>query len=1067
MNPRAILGSTCLAALASAAVPALAQTRVTGGSSTPLATSSAGDVTIVQDAELELRTGTAITVNSNNRVTILDEDEDVDDDERGAVTVGGGNGATGILVQPGVTTTISNGGIITVLEDFEPEDEDGNGIADGAIASGTDRYGLRLAPGGTVTGSIVNSGVISVEGLNSAGIALDSALDGAFTSDGAVRVAGDNSTAIRTGNVSGNIVVEGSATAIGRGAQALVIGGDVGGSIRIQGSVSQQSSFSYDDDGNTVSLSRFDLRAGAPAAAIQGNVAGGIIIATRPADDDSDDDDEDNDGVDDDEEGFGSIVSAGNGPALLIGSDRNISIGTLPAAEGGSSLAVNGSISGNAGFSRTDAYGLVIGGQGGTVNLPGGIAVSGTISATTQDSAATALLINEGVTVSSLSNSGNITATLNAQGEGSVIGIRDLSGTLVRIENSGFITARGSSTDIAFAIDLGTTTSDVSITQFMNADDLETRADIEEDLDEGEEDETVYTGIYGNIRLGSGNDTLSADSGEISGNIFMGPGNDRLLLSNEAVFRGKAYFGSGTGAVELRGESTFTGTLDFDGNSGTLTIADTAEFAGTLTSAGNASVRVDGGVFGADKAETTTIGQLRVGAGGRLNAYVDGDTGTSSLLVVDNAVFERGAKISATITSLEGAEGSYVILRAGNLEGVATFDADTTELPYIFKGSLIETENALTLDIRRKTAAETGVTRAAASAYDAILTAALEEDVIAQSFLDITNQSDLQEQLTQMLPDHAGGLFDAVTRSTRLVSRRLTQGSSVFSDVDTGDASLWLEPVYWRGNRNATNTSSYKSSGWGLSGGAEWLTTLGFIGASYAFTSGSVDNNGGSQSIGVSQHDLGLFWRAGAGTPLRGYARAGVSRASFSSDRTLEGTADDSDFTATTSGSWGGWLLSGLGGATFDFKPTDRFNLQPRVELEWFRLSESSYTESGGGAAVDLEVAGRTSQSLSGLASLMVGYSFGEPRDSFKPFMIELEGGRRTVLGGKLGTTRANFEDGEIFSITPDKVDDSWTGELRLSAGGFGYRWNLSAGAEKTGNSEPAYSVRMSVSAHF
>src|SRR3546814_1510874 len=99
-------------------------------------------------------------------------------------------------------------------------------------------------------------------------------------------------------------------------------------------------------------------------------------------------------------------------------------------------------------------------------------------------------------------------------------------------------------------------------------------------------------------------------------------------------------------------------------------------FKGRLPGAENASGDVRGGACGPNGVKTINRGSLRVGAGGTLNAYVAGATGTSSLITADSATFESGAIISATINSLQGAEGSYVILSAANLVGAPVF-ADT------------------------------------------------------------------------------------------------------------------------------------------------------------------------------------------------------------------------------------------------------------------------------------------------------------------------------------------------------------------------------------------------------
>lgn len=1068
MKSGRLFGTICLSSLvaALAQAPAAADTTVSADSSTPLKTSSAGDITIAKDTELEVASGAAITVDSDNDVTIEDDDSDDSDDEPGQVTAGEGDGATGLLVEPGVTTTISNGGTVSVLEDFEPEDEDANGIADGSLASASDRYGIHVAAGGTVTGTIENTGTITVEGLNSGGIVVDSALDGSLVQDGTIRVVGDDSVGVRVADVTGDVVMEGTTTVTGAGARALDITGDVGGTVRLQGIVGQTTSFTYDDD-STVYVSRFDLRLGAPAVSIAGNVDGGIVVAAPPADDDEDNDDEDGDGIDDSEEGTGSVYSFGNGPAMQIGGEEDIAIGTLAASDGGYSLLVEGSVTGTANYSSTDAFGIVIGGQGGTVDLPGGIGVTGTVSAVTQDSAATALLINEGVTVGSLYNSGTIKATINSQGEGAAYGILDLSGTLTTIENTGFITATGSSTDVVNAINLSAATDDVTITQYMNDADLATREEIEADLDEGESDTTVYTSITGNIVTGSGDDTLAANAGWIVGNTSFNDGDDSLLLSGEAYYKGKVYFGDGAALAALSGEAYFTGMLDFAGLAGSLTLADDATFLGTIANGDAASIVVNGGTFGADGVKTFTVGSLTIGSGGTLNAYIDGDTGTSSQIVADTAIFESGATVSATINSLVGAEGSYVILSAGTIEGDPAFDDTTTQLPYIYAGSVSVEDNQLTLDIRRKSADEVGLNSAGASAYDAILTAAVEDDVIAQSFLDIMDGDTLQTQVSQMLPDHAGGVFDSATRASRLVAQHVMDRDSIFDVTEDGEMAAWLEPVMWRSNRDATGTSSYKTSGWGLSGGAEWRTGIGFVGGSYAWLSGTVDNNGGTQSIDTTQHDLAAFWRTDGEGPLYAFARVGAAKMSFASERTVAVTANDTDYSYASYGDWKGWLFSGMGGVTYDIAASRQLLIQPKARLEWYRLQEDGYSESGGGDAIDLTVDKRTSTSLSGVTALAVSYAFAPRHRDYRPLTLEVEAGRRTLLSGDLGVTQASFADGDPFIITPGALDDAWTGELRLLAGGWDYTWKLAAGAEKSANSDLNYSARVSLSVAF
>jgi hypothetical protein len=1055
MKFNALLCGTGLATLAMLSTPALADTTVATTSTTPLKTSTAGNVTVTEEGELAIASGTAITVDSSSTIT-----------NDGDIIVASVDNAVGIRILPGVSTTIINNGLIELYEDFTPADEDLNAIADGAVALRSNRFGIYGEAGGTITGSIDNNGSILVEGLNSGGIVLDSRLDGSLSQDAYVQVIGDNAVGIRTRDVTGDISLEGSTSVFGDGASALVVNGSVGGVIRLQGTVRQLTSYTF-DDGDTLSLSRFALRNSTPTVAIAGNVAGGIVVAAPPADDSTTDTDEDDDGVADTDEGTGNVISYGNGPAIRIGGATDTVIGTLPAATGGYSLLIEGAVSGTATYSRTDAFGVVIGGQGGNVSLPGGIGVTGSLTATTQDSAATALLINAGSTVTVLDNSGSITATISSQGEGEAYAIRDLSGSLTTIENTGYITATGSSTDIVRAIDLSAATSDVTITQYMNADDIATRKEVTEDLDEGETDTTVYTSITGNIVTGSGNDTLSVDAGRVTGTTFFNAGNDRLLLTGEAVYTGKVLFGTGQATANLSGDASFTGTIDFAGLAGNLAISDTAEFRGTITNGRSSVIDVTGGSFGADGVKTFSIGTLNVGASGVINVYVDGATQTSSVIDATKVVLADGASVSATVNSLATAGGTYTVVTASSITGTAAFNEQSTDLPFIYTGSVSQTANALTLELRRKTATEVGLNASGASAYDAILTAALADDIIAQSFLDITDGDSLKIQIAQMLPDHSGGIFDSLTRSTRLAAQHIMDNDSFHDYSEPGTFSVWLEPLGWRSTRKAGVTSGYTSQAFGISGGAEWLTTLGYFGGSYAWMKGKVTNNGGTGEIDTSQHDVAVHWRTGRNSPLLAYARIGAAYGSFDSTRTLTFTATDADYSYSSVGDWKGWMYSGIGGVSYDIWLGRQLNLRPKLGLEWFRLSEDGYAESGGDDSVDLTVGKRTSTALNNNASLALAYSIAPPGMDYLPLTFELEGGRRSLLSGTPGATTATFTDGESFSIAQGQVDSAWTGQFSIYANGWDYSWKLAAGAEKSTNSDINYSGRVSLSVAF
>ena len=64
-------------------------------------------------------------------------------------------------------------------------------------------------------------------------------------------------------------------------------------------------------------------------------------------------------------------------------------------------------------------------------------------------------------------------------------------------------------------------------------------------------------------------------------------------------------------------------------------------------------------------------------------------------------------------------------------------------------------------------------------------------------------------------------------------------------------------------------------------------------------------------------------------------------------------------------------------------------------------------------------------------------------------FRFELEAGRRQIVGGDLGNTRAQFEDGETFVLEPEKRKSGWVGRLRGIGGNSGFRLAGEIGAEQ------------------
>lgn len=1031
--------------------PAFADVTVSADSSNPLVTSADGDVVIEDDVVVEVTGANPITLNSKNTVTVEEDAEVYADDA---------DGRSGVVIATETAGTLDNAGAIYVIEDFLPEDEDGNLRPDGQIAEASGRYGIRVL---SQAGSITNSGSIYVEGLESYGISFADGWSGDFdNTDGTVSVVGDDSVGITAQSVAGDLEIGGTVSVIGVGSKSVELTGDISGTLVINGSVTKARSYT-NDDGDTMSLSRSDLRDAAPAVSVTGNIAQGILIDAPPYDLDDDNDDEDGDGIDDTDETTGSITAYGESPALLVGGAQDITIGTGTGRDGSFSLAIDGTISSSAYYSSFDTAAVVIGGQGGLVDLTGGIGVSGKITATTNDSRAIALQIHEGVTATSLYNSGTIMATLSSTGEGETIAIQDLSGTLTTIDNTGYITARGSAEDETIALDLRANSSGITITQYLNDIDADTKAEEMEDDDYDASDPTIYTSINGDVLTGSGDDLLDISSGWIDGDSYLADGNDTVLLSDDAQYIGDIHSGAGAFVMSLADTATFTGSLDAAGEPAQVTLTGAASFKGGVENGDQLSITVDGGLLQAADGETMTFDKLEVGSDGAIGIVINNDDGTNSAFSVNSASFADGASVAAEITSLAETGGDYTVLTADEITGATDLDLDIGDLPLLYTAGLSSDANSITLELHRKTADELGLTGPQSAAYDAILTSAATDSYIEASLLQAEDTETLQGQMDGLLPDYAGGVFDFITRGSRLASRHISDDSAMFADWDT---SIWVEGLKFQGSKDYTDTLDFKTDGYGISGGLERRLSIGYVGLSLNWMTGSIKaGTDDMQDTDASAFEFAAHWRKRTGK-LYTFARTSVIRASLSSTRNFLGTISDTDFTYTTGGDWKGTGVSAMGGASYNFDLSDRITLRPKAVLDFYWLKEKGYEESGDSDAMDLVVGSRTSKSATATGSLVASYRLGRARSDETPLTIELEAGRREALAGSLGETTASFEDGEDFTLTPDALKGGWLAEARLLAGGWYHTWQIAAGAERT-QGDIDLSVRASISLSF
>ncbi|MES2119662.1 MAG: autotransporter domain-containing protein [Pseudomonadota bacterium] len=975
---RFLLASTALAALV--AGPAAAETVISTAVTTPVKTSTANDDLRISSAgSVKVTSGAAVTIDSNDSVK-----------NEGTIAFQGANNSTGILANPNLTGNITNTGAITIDENYTATDADSDGDLDGPFAQGSNRFGIHVLGGGTFTGNVANSGAITVEGNQSAGIAIDSPLIGSLNDTGKISVIGDDSFGIRTSDVSAGITIgAGSVTSVvGKNSIGVLVGGNVGGGVVIGGSISSTGYRNTTPPADTSKLDADDLLQGGSALEVAGNVNTGIVLDTGS-----------------------SVTTTGSTPAVRIGSaTQDLTIGAAGSVFG---LNLKGAVAGVGAYSGVSATGVALGGLGKAVNLAGGIVVTGAVQAKavnadavglnvgagttapqivvagavvatgagTDATSAQALVIDAGATVNSLTNSGTIAAGRSGTA-GTASAIVDKSGTLALITNSGTIGVTDAATlgDKATAIDLSANTTGAVVRQIAAATGKPAPL------------------MFGNILFGSGNDTLDIQAGTVSGKVDFGGGSDILSLTGGGAFHG--------------------------------TLANSAGVAATVGTGSVLDVRNPGTV---DLASLTTAADASLGV--RI-----ADAGHTMYQVAGAASFGTGTKILVSLDHVGTAAGTYTIVDAGTLTGAENLSSSVVTLPFLFNSSL--TSNAATgqvaLKVEIKGSGELGVNAAEATILDAVLDVADKDTGIAAAFLQAADSGSIKNTLQQLLPDFAGGSFEAATKGSRLTAQTLSDPRRV--------SGLWLQEVTWGSRKKIGQSSGYDVSGWGFSGGyGASLGPIGTVGvtAAYMFGKDSRLNN----ELADNHYEAGVYWRGGTG-PFTAWARGTAATINFDSVRNFDATLTAGTVSRRAHAKWNGRLYSASGGVAYEMR-TGRLDIRPNASVEYYKLTEGAYTETGGGEAFDLTVRERTSNETAANAMLAIGYELlgSNPDEAWARF--EIEGGRREILSGALGKTVASYGANNPFTLVPEQRESGWRGAVRFLAGGSALSLVAEASAEK------------------
>lgn len=1081
MQRKVLVATVAAAPILALAFAASAEVTVTTARTTPIATSSASsgaadDVRVTADGSIKPTTaGAMITLDSNHKVTNL-----------GSLATVGVNDSTGVLVLGGRTGSVSNGNIISVNEDYTPTDTDSDGDLDGVFAQGANRYGIRLVGPGALTGDIVNetAGTISIEGNTSAGVSLESQLTGNFTNNGSITVLGNNSAGVRiAAPVIGKVTSNGGVSVIGANSVGVAVDGDVGGAFVVQGGVSA-TGYRYTTrpallaDRNR--LDADDLQQGGSAVRVTANVAGGILLDAPPVDSDSTKTDDDGDGIVDTAEGVASLTVFGAAPALKIGSDtRSVAIGLVGTGDRAYGLVVRGAIAASGVFDGVSATGIEIGGNTGQVtSVAGGVRLTSTLATSAYEATATglhlkagastptlwnqgavtvfsvsegafdsrAVVIDAGATLTSFRNDGAISSTLGGE-KGNAYGVLDNSGRLTTLLNNGKISASVVATDDeldtddkdlltgnetitgkAVAIDVSRNTTGVLLTQagLTDGDDLaDGIADVDSDgdgVDDGDE-----PAILGAVRFGSGADTFRVLNGSVLGDIAFGAGADTFVIDN--------------GALVLGALTDTDGRLDVTVGKASLGIANAA---------------------------TINLTSLNVGSAGRMLFTADPAAGTNTRLVVSGpANIASGAQLGIRLNGLVKQPASYTVISSANLTVGSIGQALLADSPYLYVASSRADASNVYIDVRRRSAAEIGMNRSQASAYDAVFAALGGNSDLAGAVLAQNGKDGFLGLYDQMLPDQGEGLFASLQSANQLIS----SATAIRPDPGEryGPDSVWIQEInslVRRENGGPTAGSDNQAFGFvagyeamGDAGGALGLT-LAYINAEEHDTVAQV----GEQTT-ASFVQGGAYWRRSLGG-WRMNAGGGGGFGWFQGDRRLVAPDANGDGVAdvilANNADWTGATLSAFGGVAYEAK-FGRYFVRPEARVDYVWLREGERDEDGGGAGFDLTVEERTSSNLSGEFGIAFGADFGKDL-WWRP---EVRVGYRQTLAGEVGDTIAQFASGTPFTLAAlDDKQGALTLGFSLKAGTPMSYLAIEGGAEAT-KRQKRYNLRLAGRAMF
>ena len=984
----------------------------------------------------------------------------------------------------------------------------------GTIAlTGDNGAGLRVTQTGSVSGDVFISGTITTLGQNSNAVSLAGAVGGRVSVYSAL-TSTDYGTTTRSTTPSQLTTIQGTAnTSINEvnpnAGSAMVVSANVGAGIIIGGQPANTnaSDLSTDRDGDGIvdsaeTAGSVTTYGTAPGLVIGGanNITIGPFASTPVLP---------GGGIGTNSGGFGLVIEGG---VDGFGIYDNVSSTALQIGGLGGTTTISGGVQ-NLGTVEADSYGAAnavaihVGAGAVIPTLFNGGTISASISppnATTNtipafNATATAIQIDAasgglaGGQLTTLINSGTIAASVTASpgGVDSVAAVVDRGGGITSVTNTGQISAviatdtlgetvtgtgvtlangtAGQNTSGTIALDLSANTTGTTLTQ-----DLAPTTTVVTTTTNSVTTSVVTTAATPHPTAPqTAGDALYPQTA-VATTTTNGSTTTTVTTPASPEIIGDIYLGSGSNTVNILA-GTVSGALSMGaGATGSVTIDNGAIYAGAFTYTGNAlALNVNNGTFDNSSPSASPTGlsnvpyklsSLNVGAQGVLYFGVDPvNSRAAEFLVSGTANIASGAQIGLTFISNATATQTFTLVQAGTLN-LGSTSTLTGPVPYMFNASLTSNAAAgnISVVVSPKTAAQLGLNPSQSAALLPTYQALTTDSAVQSAFLNQYTRSGFLSVYNQILPDYAGGTFQAANAASLAISRATAESNDI--ENPTGSRGAWVQEIFVGVNQGEGQTDGFRGGGVGFVGGLETGGSgLGAFGVTSAFVTTSVSDPHlpGDTQTALSEFELGGYWQ-GDFDGLTADARLGAGYASIAGRREFvqtDATTGDITLDRKEKSQWGAYTLSGRFGLAYKWSFNDHilgggWFVQPQAHLDYFMLDQGSHNDNAqeaGGTAFAYAYQGVTGQETSGTASITIGRKLGTGL-VWRP---QVELGVRDVFTGTAGDTTVRFEGatgaptGSAFTLTPADVQGAaGIARFKLKASSEYYELGVEAGGE-------------------